>query len=57
MLAEEGGGTSGTSGVRWLIDPIDGTVNFVLGLPEFCVSVGAEVDGRVVAGAVRTGQR
>jgi myo-inositol-1(or 4)-monophosphatase len=52
ILGEEGGERAGTSGVRWLLDPIDGTVNFVLGLPAFAVSVAAEVDGMVVAGAV-----
>jgi myo-inositol-1(or 4)-monophosphatase len=52
ILGEEGGGRSGSSGVRWLIDPIDGTVNFVLGIPHYAVSVAAEVDGVVVAGAV-----
>ncbi len=52
VLGEEGGARPGTSGVRWVLDPIDGTVNFVLGLPQFAVSVAAELDGRVVAGAV-----
>jgi myo-inositol-1(or 4)-monophosphatase len=52
VLGEEGGGRDGTSGVRWVVDPIDGTVNFVLGLPEYAVSVAAEQDGRFVAGAV-----
>ncbi len=52
VLGEEGGGRSGTSGVRWVLDPIDGTVNFVLGLPIYAVSVAAEVDGSVTAGAV-----
>ena len=62
VLGEEGAG-HGTSGdttdttdtrarVRWVLDPIDGTVNFVLGLPYYAVSVAAEVDGTVVAGAV-----
>jgi myo-inositol-1(or 4)-monophosphatase len=54
VLGEEGG-TSGTPApgqVRWVVDPIDGTVNYLHGLPWFSVSVGAEVDGRVVAGAV-----
>jgi myo-inositol-1(or 4)-monophosphatase len=54
ILGEEGPGLGGTSGVRWLLDPIDGTVNFVLGLPEYAVSVAAEVDGRVVAGCVHS---
>lgn len=52
VLGEEAGGQVGTSTVRWLLDPIDGTVNFVLGLPQFAVSVAAEVGGHVVAGAV-----
>jgi myo-inositol-1(or 4)-monophosphatase len=52
VLGEEGGERAGTTGVRWVVDPIDGTVNFVLGLPDFSVSVAAELDGQVVAGAV-----
>ncbi len=52
VLAEEGAGRAGASGVRWVLDPIDGTVNFVLGLPLYAVSVAAEVDGVSVAGAV-----
>ncbi|HEY8471876.1 MAG TPA: inositol monophosphatase family protein [Natronosporangium sp.] len=47
------------SGVRWLLDPIDGTVNYLYGLPWYAVSLAAEVDGAVVAGVVRnaaTGQ-
>jgi myo-inositol-1(or 4)-monophosphatase len=38
--------------VRWIVDPIDGTVNYLYGLPHYAVSVAAEQDGRVVAGAV-----
>jgi myo-inositol-1(or 4)-monophosphatase len=52
IFGEEGEPSAGSSGIRWLIDPIDGTVNFVLGLPAFTVSVAAEVDGQVVAGCV-----
>jgi myo-inositol-1(or 4)-monophosphatase len=52
VLGEEGGERAGSGPVRWVLDPIDGTVNFVLGLPQYAVSVAAEVDGRVVAGAV-----
>ena len=52
VLGEEGGARPGMSEVRWLLDPIDGTVNFVLGLPAYAVSVAAEVSGTVVAGAV-----
>nr|WP_241384640.1 inositol monophosphatase [Rhodococcus sp. CH91] len=54
FLGEETGGDEGTSGsgVVWVVDPIDGTVNFVYGLPASAVSVAARVDGRSVAGAV-----
>jgi myo-inositol-1(or 4)-monophosphatase len=55
VLGEEGGAHAGTAAggrVRWLLDPIDGTVNFVLGVPQYAVSVAAELDGTVVAGAV-----
>lgn len=52
ILGEEGTSVTGTSGVTWSIDPIDGTVNFVHALPGFCVSIGAVVDGRSVAGVV-----
>lgn len=52
VLGEEGGERSGGSDVRWVLDPIDGTVNFVLGLPAYAVSVAAEVRGEAVAGAI-----
>lgn len=52
VLGEEGGGRAGTSGVRWIVDPLDGTVNYVYDLPPYCVSVAAEVGGEVVAGVV-----
>ncbi|MBX3313646.1 MAG: inositol monophosphatase [Actinobacteria bacterium] len=52
VVGEEGASIEGTSGVRWCVDPIDGTVNFVHGIPGFCVSIAAEVDGRTVAGVV-----
>ncbi len=52
LLGEEGASRPGTSGVRWLIDPIDGTVNFLYGIPGCNVSVAAEHDGRIVAAAV-----
>ncbi len=51
-VGEEGADSPGTSGVRWVIDPIDGTTNFVYGMPGFNISVAAEVDGEIVAGAV-----
>lgn len=49
---EEGAALAGTSGITWCVDPIDGTVNFVHGLPGFCVSIAAQVDGRSIAGVV-----
>lgn len=52
VLGEEGDDVVGSSGVRWIVDPVDGTVNFVYGLQEFAVSIAAEVDGTVVAGVV-----
>ncbi len=52
FLGEEGGSEDGASGVRWVIDPIDGTVNYLYGLPAWAVSIGAEVDGVAVAGVV-----
>lgn len=42
----------GAHQVRWHVDPIDGTINFATGVPFFCVSIGAEVQGRLVAGVV-----
>ncbi len=52
ILAEEGTSRSGTTGVRWVIDPLDGTTNFLFGIPAYSVSVAAEVDGQGVAGVV-----
>lgn len=52
VLGEEGAAVTGTTGVVWHIDPIDGTTNYLYGIPQFSVSIGAELDGDVVAGAV-----
>ena len=52
FLGEEGGSAEGSTGVRWVVDPIDGTVNFLYGLPQYAVSIAAEQDGTVVAGVV-----
>jgi myo-inositol-1(or 4)-monophosphatase len=52
ILGEEGGDTAGTSGVRWVIDPLDGTVNFLFGIPHWCVSVACEDAEGTVAGVV-----
>ncbi|MDP9434428.1 MAG: inositol monophosphatase, partial [Actinomycetota bacterium] len=54
VLGEETGSTAGRSGVRWVVDPVDGTTNYVYGRTEWCVSVAAvdDRDGRLLAGAV-----
>ncbi|TYQ11267.1 UNVERIFIED_ORG: myo-inositol-1(or 4)-monophosphatase [Gordonia westfalica J30] len=53
VLGEEHGGSRAVpSGVRWVVDPIDGTVNFMYGVPAYAVSLAAQVDGRSVAGVV-----
>jgi myo-inositol-1(or 4)-monophosphatase len=51
FLGEEGG-ASGQGRVRWIIDPLDGTVNYLYGLADWAVSIAAEVDGALVAGVV-----
>jgi myo-inositol-1(or 4)-monophosphatase len=57
ILGEEIGGPTDPAGgapgaVTWVLDPIDGTVNFVYGIPSYAVSVAAQIDGVSVAGAV-----
>ncbi|BCB87849.1 inositol monophosphatase family protein [Phytohabitans suffuscus] len=53
VLGEEYGASGVPGGVRWILDPIDGTVNYLYDLPQYAVSLAAEVDGLVVAGVVR----
>ncbi|WIM66754.1 inositol monophosphatase family protein [Corynebacterium breve] len=52
IVGEEGADKSSTSGVQWIVDPIDGTVNFLYGLPVYAVSIGVAIHGELVAGAV-----
>ena len=54
ILGEEGGQVDGTADApaRWVVDPLDGTVNYLYGLHDWAVSIAAEVDQRIVAGAV-----
>jgi myo-inositol-1(or 4)-monophosphatase len=52
VLGEEGTSKEGTTGVRWVVDPLDGTTNFLFRIPQFCVSVAAEVDGQTEVGVV-----
>jgi myo-inositol-1(or 4)-monophosphatase len=52
ILGEEGGETSAGAPLRWVVDPLDGTVNFLFGIPQFAVSVACEDAVGVVAGVV-----
>ncbi|HZE83861.1 MAG TPA: inositol monophosphatase family protein [Puia sp.] len=52
LLSEEAGEIVMDSTYKWIIDPIDGTVNFAHGLPLCCVSVGLEQEGEIILGAV-----
>jgi myo-inositol-1(or 4)-monophosphatase len=56
MLGEEGASVTGTSGITWVVDPIDGTVNYLYGLPAYAVSVAATVEDRG-PGATADGRR
>jgi myo-inositol-1(or 4)-monophosphatase len=51
LIGEEGG-LRGTGAVHWYVDPIDGTNNFVSGLPYYCVSIAAAIENRMLAGVV-----
>lgn len=52
VMSEESPAAAGDTGVRWLVDPLDGTVNYLYGIPFYAVSIAAEVDGTVVVGVV-----
>lgn len=52
IVGEEGTDRAGTSGVQWIIDPLDGTTNYLYALPAFAVSIAVELDGVIVAGVV-----
>jgi len=52
ILGEEGTDRAGTTGVRWLVDPLDGTANYVTGYPAYAVSIGVEVDGEPAVGVI-----
>ena|SRR5947209_6315290 len=53
ILGEEGtGDVPGTTGLRWVVDPLDGTVNYLYGLPQWCVSVAVEDGDETLAGVV-----
>lgn len=52
FVGEEGGSSQGTSGLDWVVDPLDGTVNFLFGIPQWCVSVAVRDGEGTLAGAV-----
>jgi myo-inositol-1(or 4)-monophosphatase len=52
FLGEEGGDQQGGSGLRWVVDPLDGTINFLFGIPQWCVSVAVEDRAGTIAGVV-----
>ncbi|MFL6106123.1 MAG: inositol monophosphatase family protein [Marmoricola sp.] len=52
VVGEEGSAVEGSTGVHWVVDPIDGTVNYAHGIPNYAVSIGVEVDGEPVVGVV-----
>jgi myo-inositol-1(or 4)-monophosphatase len=52
VLGEEGGSHAGTTGLRWIVDPLDGTVNFLFGIPQWAVSVAVEDGDGTLAGVV-----
>ena len=52
FLGEEGGETRGDGRNRWIVDPIDGTTNFLRGVPHFAISIGLEREGEIIAGVI-----
>ena len=52
FLGEESGGEAGSSSLRWVVDPLDGTVNFLFGIPQWCVSVAVQDREGSLAGAI-----
>ena len=57
ILGEEATAREGRSGVRWIVDPLDGTTNYVYRYPAFGVSIGIEIDGDIAAGVVHDSAR
>jgi myo-inositol-1(or 4)-monophosphatase len=52
FLGEEGGETKGDGRNRWIVDPLDGTTNFLHGVPHFAISIGLEREGEIIAGVI-----
>src|SRR5882724_9092016 len=54
FLGEEGTEIKGDGRNRWIVDPLDGTTNFLHGVPHFAISIGLERDGEIIAGVAQT---
>ena len=52
FLGEEGGNATGSSGLRWVVDPLDGTINFLFGIPQWAVSIACEDERGTVVGVI-----
>jgi myo-inositol-1(or 4)-monophosphatase len=52
VVGEEGGRETGSSGLSWVVDPLDGTINFLFGIPQWCVSVAVRDERETLAGAI-----
>ena len=52
FIGEEGGSDAGSSGMSWVVDPLDGTINFLFGIPQWCVSVAVTDAAGTIAGAI-----
>jgi myo-inositol-1(or 4)-monophosphatase len=52
FLGEEGGDVTGTSGLRWVVDPLDGTINFLFGIPQWAVSIACEDGDGTLTGVI-----
>ena len=57
ILGEEGSTKEGSTGIRWVIDPLDGSVNYLYHYPAYAVSIGVEIDGRYCVGVVHDSSR
>jgi myo-inositol-1(or 4)-monophosphatase len=57
FVGEEGGSREGSSGLNWVVDPLDGTINYLFGIPQWCVSVAVRDGEGTVAGAVYDANR
>jgi myo-inositol-1(or 4)-monophosphatase len=53
VLGEEGVAKAGSSGLRWVVDPLDGTVNYLFGIPHWCVSIACEGRAGVILDPLR----